>query len=193
MMCRICCQFHQYQSFYSHRSQKCRKTACLTVFFALLGSAHLKALCKILVKSTPGVNFINILRAAFAPVDPKSVQRYLQLDWILTLLWATLVKASRKILVKSAPDLLPIDLCQDEDLDCKRHIQTKIIRGVHLLDLNSWVSSNYRKQNVVFIDILRPAFLFESDLNCFYLLILCVCIYFFGKRMLAKKLIVKCW
>jgi len=24
----------------------------------------------------PGVNFINILRAAFAPVDPKRVKRY---------------------------------------------------------------------------------------------------------------------
>ena len=26
--------------------------------------------------STPGVNFINILRAAFVPVDPNSVKRY---------------------------------------------------------------------------------------------------------------------
>jgi len=39
--------------------------------------------------SRQGVNFINILRAAFAPVDPKSIKRYWQLDWILTLLWAT--------------------------------------------------------------------------------------------------------
>ncbi len=26
--------------------------------------------------TSPGVNFINILRADFAPVDPKSVKRY---------------------------------------------------------------------------------------------------------------------
>ncbi len=40
-----------------------------------------------------GVNFINVLQAAFAPVDSKGVKRYLQLHWILTLLRATGVKA----------------------------------------------------------------------------------------------------
>jgi len=44
----------------------------------------------------PGVNFINILQAAFAPVDPKSVKRYWQLDWIIMLLGATGVKAVGK-------------------------------------------------------------------------------------------------
>jgi hypothetical protein len=43
-----------------------------------------------------GLNFINVLRAAFAPVDPKSVKRYWHRDWILTLLGATGVKAVRK-------------------------------------------------------------------------------------------------
>jgi len=38
----------------------------------------------------------NVLIAAFAAVDPKSVKRYWQLDWILTLLGATGVKAARK-------------------------------------------------------------------------------------------------
>jgi len=28
------------------------------------------------ISSLPSVNFINILRAAFAPVDPKRVKRY---------------------------------------------------------------------------------------------------------------------
>jgi len=27
------------------------------------------------IGTSPGVNFINVLRAAFAPVDPKSVKR----------------------------------------------------------------------------------------------------------------------
>ncbi len=44
----------------------------------------------------PGVNFIKILRAAFESVNPKSVKRYLRLDWILTLLGAMGVKAARK-------------------------------------------------------------------------------------------------
>jgi len=37
----------------------------LTVFFALLGSAQVKASCKILMKSTTGVNFTNILQEPF--------------------------------------------------------------------------------------------------------------------------------
>ncbi len=36
------------------------------------------------------------LQADFTPVDPKSVKRYWQLDWILTLLGDTGVKAVRK-------------------------------------------------------------------------------------------------
>jgi len=43
-----------------------------------------------------GVNFINILHAAFAPIDPKSVKRYWRLDLILTLLGAMCVKAPCK-------------------------------------------------------------------------------------------------
>jgi len=60
-------------------------------------------LCQWLVKSTPGANFFNIQRASFAPVDPKSVKRYWQLDWILTLLGATRVKAVRKYVGEIEP------------------------------------------------------------------------------------------
>jgi len=51
----------------------------------------------------PGVNFINVLRAAFAHVDPKSVKRYWGFDWILTLLGSTHVKAVRRTLMKLSP------------------------------------------------------------------------------------------
>jgi len=51
----------------------------------------------------PGVSFINLLRAAFAPVDHKSVKRYWQLDWILTILGATGVKAVRKYVGEIEP------------------------------------------------------------------------------------------
>ncbi len=58
----------------------------------------------LLIKNTrPGVNFINDLGAAFAPVDPKSVKRYWQLDWILTLLGATGVKAVSKYVGEIEP------------------------------------------------------------------------------------------
>jgi len=43
-----------------------------------------------------GLNFINVLLTAFAPIDPKIVKRYWQLDWILTLFGATGVKAVHK-------------------------------------------------------------------------------------------------
>ncbi len=45
---------------------------------------------------TAGVNFINILRAAFRLVDPKSVKRYLRLGWVLMLWGAIGVKAACK-------------------------------------------------------------------------------------------------
>ena len=51
-------QFHQHftSSFYAHRSQKCKNLLNLTVFFELLGSAHVKAAHKTLVKLTPGLS-----------------------------------------------------------------------------------------------------------------------------------------
>jgi hypothetical protein len=52
---------------------------------------------------TPRINFINILRAAFAPVDLKSVKRYWQHDWIVTLLGAMGVKAVRKYVGEIEP------------------------------------------------------------------------------------------
>jgi len=45
-------------SFYTRRSQKCKKTDGLIVFFALLGSVNVKASHKMLMKSTPGADAI---------------------------------------------------------------------------------------------------------------------------------------
>ncbi len=55
-----CGRFHQHftRSFYTHRSQKRKKRLrAWLYFFALWGSGHVKAACKILVKSTPELNF----------------------------------------------------------------------------------------------------------------------------------------
>jgi len=51
-----------------------KKTDKFTVFFALSGSAGMKAACRTLVKLTPGLNFTNILWAAFTLKDPKSTK-----------------------------------------------------------------------------------------------------------------------
>ncbi len=54
----------------------------------------------------PGLNFINVLCTAFTCIDPKSVKRYWQLDWVLTLWGATGVKAVRKYVDEIDPKYL---------------------------------------------------------------------------------------
>ncbi len=54
---------------------------------------------------TTGLNFINVLCTAFTHVDPKSIKRYWQLDWVLMLWGATGVKTDRRMLMKSTPVL----------------------------------------------------------------------------------------
>jgi hypothetical protein len=71
----IRCPFHQHlraaftHSFYAQRTRadlkSAKETGSLSAFFALLGSARVKASHKALVKSTPGVDYINILHASF--------------------------------------------------------------------------------------------------------------------------------
>jgi len=58
------------------RSQKRKNNDNLNVFFMLSGTACLKAACRMLMKMTPGLNFTNILRAAFTLLDPKSEKKY---------------------------------------------------------------------------------------------------------------------
>ena len=50
-----------------------------------------------------GVNFTNILRAAFALVDPKSAKKTVKLSSFFALLGSTSVKAARRTLVKLNP------------------------------------------------------------------------------------------
>ncbi len=53
--------------------------------------------------TTTLINFTNILWAAFVPVDLKSVKIYWQLDWILSFLGDTGVKAVRKYVDEIEP------------------------------------------------------------------------------------------
>jgi len=65
-------QFHQHftYSFYTHRSQKCKKIQLSHqyLFFGIC-AAPAKAVRRTLMKFCTGVNFINILRAAFSKVN----------------------------------------------------------------------------------------------------------------------------
>jgi hypothetical protein len=72
----------------------------------LLGATRVKAERKILVKLTPGFDFINILHTAFVLVDPKSVRFQSSCQYHFTLLGSTSVKAVLRKLMKSTPVLL---------------------------------------------------------------------------------------
>jgi hypothetical protein len=100
------CHFHQRftYSVFAHGSWKCAKIQLSHQYlFTLSGSVRVKAVHRTLMKLSPGVNVINVLRATFGPVDPKSVKRYWQLDWILTLFWATCVEAENKYVGEIEP------------------------------------------------------------------------------------------
>jgi len=56
-----------------------------------------------LMNLTPGVNYINVLRTAFALVDPESVKIQLSNQCLFTLLGSTSVKAVRRTLMKLSP------------------------------------------------------------------------------------------
>jgi len=51
-----------------------KDTDDFTVFLPLSGLSSVKAVRRMLMKLSPGVNFINVLRTAFTPADPKRVK-----------------------------------------------------------------------------------------------------------------------
>jgi len=85
------------------RLKEKKKTVKLPIFFALLGSA--KAALIMLMKLTPGVNFINILPTAFAPADPESAKRYWRLDCLFYAFGLCGHKDVRRTLMKLSPDV----------------------------------------------------------------------------------------
>jgi hypothetical protein len=59
-----------------------------------------------LMKLTPAVNFINVLRTAFTLADPKRVKNTDEITAILILSGSTSVKALHKTLMKLLPEAL---------------------------------------------------------------------------------------
>jgi hypothetical protein len=74
-----------------------------SVFFGLLGSVRIKAARKMLMESTPGLNFINVLRTAFTLVDSESIKNTYNLTAFFTLLESTSIKVVRRILMELTP------------------------------------------------------------------------------------------
>jgi len=60
------------------------------------------------MKSAPGVNFINVLWAAFMPSDPESAKKTDNFTVFFALLGSAHVKAVCKLLVKSNPDVYSV-------------------------------------------------------------------------------------
>jgi len=71
------CQFHQRstRSFYTRRSQKRKISVKLSVSFYAFDIHARKSCSENEIDTWPGVNFINILRAAFELEDPQSAKK----------------------------------------------------------------------------------------------------------------------
>jgi len=82
-----------------------KKTDNFSVFFVILGSALVKSACRMLMKLTPGVNFINILRGTFTCTDSKSAKKTDGLTVFFAHLGSMCLKALNKMLVKLTPEV----------------------------------------------------------------------------------------
>jgi len=68
-----------------------------------------------LMKLTPGVNYINVQSTAFTPVDPESAKIQLSHQYLFTLSGSTSVKAVHRMLMKLTPGhLLNARKCDTE-------------------------------------------------------------------------------
>ena len=75
----------------------------LSVFLQLSGSVHVKPSCRMLMKLTPGLNFINIQHTAFTLTDSKRVKIQSSCQSFFMLSGSTNVKAVHKMLMKLTP------------------------------------------------------------------------------------------
>jgi hypothetical protein len=62
------------------------------------------------MKLTPGVNYTNVLCAAFTLLDPESVKKIDKLSVFFTLLGSSHVKAAHRMLTKLSPVSFAADL-----------------------------------------------------------------------------------
>ena len=96
-----CTQLYQYTQL-----EVMSKPLCSTTFYAMCQkyqrkSTGTKAAHKMMLKLTPGVNFANVLQAAFLRADPKSTTiKLLNLTVFFVLLGSAGVKAAHKMKLK---------------------------------------------------------------------------------------------
>ena len=73
---------------------------CTFLAFVVFGN-----LVAFLFIAKPGVNFTNVLRAAYTQADPKSAIKLINLTVFFALLGSTRVKATCRMLVKLTPEI----------------------------------------------------------------------------------------
>jgi len=98
-------QFHQhiYAQLYARISQSVRTQSSHQYLFTLLGSTHVKAVHRILIKLSPGVNFINILWTAYTWAEPIRLKKTVK-SWVFLRFWDLRVqKLCLNMLVKLTP------------------------------------------------------------------------------------------
>ncbi len=73
-----------------------------------------------------GVNFFNVLRAAFALADPKCAKRHSSWQCRLALLGPTSVKAARKTLMKLRQGVWEFNCDSDDDKRTKKSLRCEL-------------------------------------------------------------------
>jgi hypothetical protein len=71
-----------------------------TIFLTLPGSTSAKAVCRTLMKLSPGINFINALPADFMLEDPKSKTIQLSCKYLFMITGSAHVKTACRTLMK---------------------------------------------------------------------------------------------
>ena len=92
----------------------------------------------------PGVNFTNVLGAAFMHTDPKSAIKLLNLTVFLALLGSSGVKAARRMLVKLTPCLLFLQYFHSYYFSSSRtHTRTHVQRDGKVNIIYSFYGHSY--------------------------------------------------
>jgi len=103
----FCSQFQQHfmSNFFSYISSPKYYKDKLLVQENYVNTFIQKAEHQMLIKLTPGVNFINILCSHFTCQDPQSVNIQSSCQYLFTLLGSEGIKAAHKTLMKLTPDV----------------------------------------------------------------------------------------
>jgi len=140
---------------------------CTTVLFAAFLNLQIdvvtfwwknigaKAVCEMLKKLTPGVNFIEILWAALTRQDPKSTKKTDDLTVLFVLSGSAHVKAAHKTLMKFTPVSISHEVTSNNVSEFVFQSLHKLLTG-HLISVQCSVPNSITHSD--FLLIIYPPF-----------------------------------